>query len=114
MASHHPPDKAGKFTGNSSSGDIVWTGKSNSFEFAFQPLIGFVGIGNDSRFIPLLSVFQCHGFFSYLTSAVALGGFSEQRSQMRISFLGDPGSENVGAAGMLAWSETQICREAVC
>ena len=106
MACHHSPNEAGEFASDSGSGDVVWTGESDSFEFAFKALIGFVGIGNDRWLVSLLSGFQRHGFSSDLTSAVALGGFCEQSSQMRVSFLGDPGSADSGAAGMLAWNKT--------
>ena len=57
MACHHSPNEAGEFTGDSGSGDVVWTGESDSFEFAFKALIGFVGIGNDRWLVSLLSGF---------------------------------------------------------
>ena len=44
MACHHSPNEAGEFASDSGSGDVVWTGESDSFEFAFRALIGFVGI----------------------------------------------------------------------
>ena len=114
MVRHHSPDKTGKFTGDSSSGNVVRTGEADPLEFAFEPFVSFVGVSDHCRFIPLLSGFQRHGFSSDLTSSVTLCGFCEQRSQMSISFLGNSGSADVGAAGMFTWNETQICREAVC
>ena len=62
MAGHHPPDEAGEFTGNSSSGDIVGTTVGNFPEFAFEAFISFVGIGNDCGIVSFLSCFQ--GLFS--------------------------------------------------
>ena len=114
MACHHSPNEAGEFASDSGSSDVVGTGEADPLEFAFEPFIGFVCVGNDCRFISLLSGFQRHGFSTDLTSAVTLCAFCEQCSQMRITFLGDSGSADVGATGMLAWNKTQVCSEVVC
>ena len=113
MACHHPPDKAGKFTGDSGSGDVVWTGESDSFEFAFKALIGFVSIGNDSWLVSLLPGFYSLGFSSYLASAEALGRFGEQSSQVRIAFFGDAHSVDICAAGMLTGNKAKVCGKMV-
>ena len=113
MACHHSPNEAGEFTGDSGSGDVVWTGESDSFEFAFKALIGFVGIGNDRWLVSLLSGFQRHGFSSDLTSAVALGGFCEQSSQVRIAFFGAAHSVDICAAGMLTGNKAKVCGKMV-
>ena len=114
MVGHHAPDEAGEFTGDSGSGNIVWAGEIDSFEFAFETFIGLIGVCNDRRFISLLSGFQRLGFSSDLTSAVALGGFREQCSKMGVSFLGDAGSSDIGAAGVLSRHKAQISREMIC
>ena len=114
MVGHHAPDEAGEFTSDSGSGDVMGTGEIDSLKLAFEPFIRLIGISNDCRFISLLSGFQRHGFSTDLTSAVTLGGFCKQRSQVRISFLGNPGSVNIGAAGVLAWDKTQVSCEMVC
>ena len=57
MIRHHPPDKAGEFTGDSGSGDIVWAAVGDFPEFAFEPFIGFVCIGNDCGIVSFLPCF---------------------------------------------------------
>ena len=113
MAGHHTPDETGKFTGDSGSGDIAWAREADSFEFAFETFVSFVGISNDLRFVSLLSGFQCLGLCSCLTSTVALSGFCEQCSQVGISFPGNTRSADVCTAGMFTRNKAQICREMV-
>ena len=84
MAGHHAPDEAGEFTGNSGSGDVVGATIGDLPKFAFEPFVGFVGIGNDCGIVSLLSCFQGLGFLSDLSPAVALSGFCEQQSQVRV------------------------------
>ena len=57
MIRHHPPDKAGEFTGDSGSGDIVWAAVGDFPEFAFESFIGFIGIGNDCGIVSFLPCF---------------------------------------------------------
>ena len=113
MVGHHAPDEAGELTGDGGSGDVVGTGEVDPPEFTFETFIGFVGVSNDCRLVSLLSGLQGLGFSSYLTSAVALGGFREQCSQMGVSFLGDAGSSNTGAAGVFTWHKSQVSREMI-
>ena len=113
MIGHHAPDEAGEFTGDSGSGNVVGTGEVDPLEFAFETFISFIGVSNNRRFVSLLSGFQCLRFSSDLTSAVALGGFREQCSEMSVSFLGDAGSSNTGAAGVFTWHKSQVSREMI-
>ena len=108
MAGHHPPDEAGEFTGNSGSGDIVGATICDFPEFTFEAFISFIGIGNDFGIVSLLSCFQGLGFLSDLSPAVALSGFCEQQSQVRVSSFCDTCSSGGIPAGVFAGNKAQV------
>ncbi len=114
MTGHHAPNEAGELTGDGSSGDVVGTAVGDFPEFALEPFVGFVSVGNDSRFVSFLSCFQSFGFLSDLSPAVALSGFCEQQSQVRVPSFCNPCSSGSIAAGVFAGNKAQVRGEMFC
>ena len=55
---HHPPDKAGQFSGNGGFRNIVSGSQSNTVKLSLKAFIGFVGIGHDLCWAASLPGFQ--------------------------------------------------------
>lgn len=116
VAGHHSPHKAGEFPCDScfcNIGSLV-VFKDHAIVFSPQPLVCFIGKGDDFRSVPILPGLECLGLETDLPMAVALCCLYQQTAYMPVSGLGYAQSIQITSTGILAGGKANVGGKVLC
>ena len=110
VAGYYAPHEAGKFPGDSCFSNIgpLVIFKNHTIVLPPQPLVRFIGIGDDFRIVTILSGLERLGLESNLSSTITLGCFYQQTADMTVSGLSNSQAVLVATTGILARGKSDL------